>query len=118
MRALSTGEYRQAADLFRLDPLDTSLPEWIRSQGGNPEDMTATFAIGCKEDEFPCLPLLDVKFFGRVPWDSYLFVVTFITEDGSAYIGEDGYSDFWMYAGLDAEGGIRITTLHPGLFTP
>lgn len=118
MHAVSSGDYTQAADLYRLDSFDTALPDWIRSQGGDPEDMAATFALGCAADDFPCLPLLDVKFFGRVPWDSYLFVVTLKTEDGSAYVGEDGYSDFWMYAGIDADGHIHMTSLHPGMFFP
>jgi hypothetical protein len=117
MDALSSGDYQRAVDLFTFDPaLDDTLPDWVRSQGGDPEDMLATFELACLPDAFPCLPVKDVLFSGRDLWDSYLFVVTFKAGDGSAFKGSDGSTDFWLYARIGKDGQIRMTSLHPGAF--
>ena len=118
MQSISSGDYSAAADLFTFDPLDLETPDRIRSEGGDPADMAAVFALACRPDAFPCLPVKEVQFAGRAEWSSYLFSVTFANPDGSTYTDADGYSDFWLYVLESEDGSLKVSSLHPGSFEP
>ncbi len=115
--ALSRSDYDAAAALFAFDPLDEGfLSDWIVSEGGDPDDIPATLAQACLPDDFPCLPLRELRFAGMDVTDVYLFAVTLQAPDGTAFTSPDGESEFWLYGGIDPDGKAVIYSLPPGAF--
>jgi hypothetical protein len=117
MTALATGDYTRAAEFYMHNPAAMDDPaEGIRTMGGDPDDMALTFELFCAPDALPCLPVKDVLFTGHDYWGQILFIVTLETPDGQTYVDEYGSSDIWLSAAADANGRIKMISLHPGSY--
>jgi Tol biopolymer transport system component len=115
--AVSSGDYQQAAKMTRLDEYAAAE---VLDKGLDPDDLPATFAELCAQDEVPCLPLGRIAFVGvdnKNPWD-YLAFVTLQQPDGSEVLF-DGISLYELVGVMeDKNGDLKIAVLHPGMRYP
>jgi WD40 repeat protein len=118
MAALASGDFAAAADRFIIEPgSPDDISAWIIANGGDPDDLSTTFELACQPDAFPCLPVHEVLFSGRIQGGSILFVVTFESPGGGIFIDAHGESEFWLYADVDESGHVKMTSMHPGSFS-
>ncbi len=115
--AISSGDYQSATDMTLLD---SYAQEEVVAAGLNPDDLPATFAALCKDDEVPCLPLKRIvrvmADFDR-GWDYYA-IVTLEQPDGSEIMFDD-LTPFELLGIIQMEDeSFKISTLHPGMRYP
>ncbi|MFH2104145.1 MAG: hypothetical protein ABIJ39_12405 [Chloroflexota bacterium] len=113
--ALNDGDYEAAAALFHLFDEER---EWYASMGLDTTSPLALFTSLCVLESQPCMPIEEVLYQGEQDDEIYTFLVRFSGPDGETYMNLDGDTVFWMYAMIDQDGSVRVTSLPPFDYNP
>lgn len=111
--ALSQGDYQTAALLYQPTPEDLS---YFESVGLNPADLPDLLKDLCTQSTTGCLQPAEIVFVAKEYLGDYGLLVNFSNPDGSLYTDQDGYSEVFVYAGLDADGSAKLNLLPPFLY--
>lgn len=111
--ALSQGDYEAAASVYQPTPEDQS---YFESIGLNPDDLPGLLEDLCSRSATGCLQPAEIVFVAKEYLGDYGVLVHFSKPDGSLSTDQDGYSEEFVYAEIDAEGSVKLSLLPQFLY--